>query len=54
MEAEDSEGVAGAEDIEDLDRKRCTLGRIWTKSSIRQGPTAGSEMDLPFLFRNLP
>jgi hypothetical protein len=46
LEAEDSEGVVGAEDIEGLDRKRSTLGRIWTKSSyqtrfdgrIRNGP----------------
>ena len=28
LEAEDSEVVAGAEDVEDLDSKRSTLGRI--------------------------
>ena len=53
LEAEDSEVVAGAEDVEDLDRIRDPLwGEFEPRVPIKQGSTAGSEMTLPF-FGNL-
>ena len=58
LEAEDSEEVvagvvAGAEDVEDLDRIRDPLwGEFEPRVPIKQGSTAGSEMTLPF-FGNL-
>jgi hypothetical protein len=49
LEAEDTE-TAGAEDLEDLDRIREPLwGEFVPRVPIKQGPTAGSEMTLPFL-----
>ena len=53
LEAEDSEVVVGAEDVEDLDRIRDPLwGEFEPRVPIKQGSTAGSEMTLPF-FGNL-
>ena len=53
LEAEDSEVVAGAEDVEDLDRIRDPIwGEFEPRVPIKQGSTAGSEMALPF-FGNL-
>jgi hypothetical protein len=54
LEAEDSEEVvAGAEDVEDLDRIRDPLwGEFEPRVPIKQGSTAGSEMTPPF-FGNL-
>jgi hypothetical protein len=49
LKAEDSEVVAGAEDVEDLDRIRDPLwGEFEPRVPIKQGSTAGSEMTLPF------
>jgi hypothetical protein len=49
LEAEDSEVVAGAEDVEDLDRIRDPLwGEFEPRVPTKQGSTAGSEMTLPF------
>ena len=49
MEAEESE-VADAEDLEDVDHIREPLwGEFVPRVPIKQGPTAGSEMTLPFL-----
>jgi hypothetical protein len=51
LEAEDSKVVAGAEDVEDLDRIRDPLwGEFEPRVSTKQGSTAGSEMTLPSLF----
>jgi hypothetical protein len=42
--------VAGAEDVEDLDRIRDPLwGELEPRVSTKQGSTAGSEMTLPFI-----
>jgi hypothetical protein len=50
LEAEDSEVVAGAEDVEDLDRIRDPLwGEFEPRVPIKQDSTAGSEMTLPFI-----
>jgi hypothetical protein len=49
LEAEDPTVVAGAEDVEDLDRIRDPLwGEFEPRVSTKQGSTAGSEMTLPF------
>jgi hypothetical protein len=49
LEAEDSKVVAGAEDVEDLDRIRDPLwGEFEPRVSTKQGSTAGSEMTLLF------
>lgn len=53
LEAEDSEVVAGAEDIEDLDRIGDLLwGEFEPRVPIKPGSTAEPEMTLPF-FGNL-
>ena len=45
----DPEVVAGAEDVEDLDRIRDPLGgEFEPRVSTKQGSTAGSEMTLAF------
>jgi hypothetical protein len=49
LEAEDSEVVAGGEDVEDLDCIRDPLGgEFKPRVSTKQGSTAGSEMTLAF------
>jgi hypothetical protein len=46
---EDPKGVAGAEDVEDLDRIKDPLwGEFEPRVSTQQGSTAGSEMTLVF------
>ena len=49
LEAGDSE-AAGAEDVENLDRIReARWGEFVPRVPMNKGPTAGSEMTLPFL-----
>jgi len=50
LEVEESTGVGGAQDMEDLDHIRDPLGgECVPRVPIKQGPTAESEMTLPFL-----
>jgi hypothetical protein len=50
LEVEESTGVGGAEDLGDIDRIRDSLRmKFVPRVPIKRGPTAGSEMTLPFL-----